>query len=173
MVVFERHHRLPHIGVGRFLLPSGEIIFILYIMEVGQGSRSLERRGGYDLFVFRVPDRTCFNSISMLFCILLLVCFIYSIMSFLFISCVYFCYKLYVLSSCFVCSVKSFHTLLPICFSSYDSSFHMKFHVYRCFEIYVLPCCYVSYIMLLCFQHLRLSAESANHSVIFLSQQIS
>jgi len=36
VVVFERRHRLPHSGADGFFLPGGEIIFIVYIMEVGQ-----------------------------------------------------------------------------------------------------------------------------------------
>jgi len=52
MVVFEHRHHLPHVGTGGFLLPGREIIFILYIIEVGQGSGSLERRGVYNLFIF-------------------------------------------------------------------------------------------------------------------------
>jgi hypothetical protein len=44
--------RLPQAGMGGFLLSGGKIIFILYIIEVGQGSGSLERMGGYDPFIF-------------------------------------------------------------------------------------------------------------------------
>jgi hypothetical protein len=35
VVIFKRRHYLPHAGAGVFLLPGGEIIFVLYIMEVG------------------------------------------------------------------------------------------------------------------------------------------
>jgi hypothetical protein len=47
----EHHAALPY--TGRLLLPSGDIIFILYDMtvEVGQGSGSSERMGGYDRFI--------------------------------------------------------------------------------------------------------------------------
>ena len=44
--------RLPQAGSGGFLLPVGKIVFILYIMEIGQGSASSERTGGYDPFFF-------------------------------------------------------------------------------------------------------------------------
>jgi len=44
--------RLPQAGFGRFLLPGGKIVFILYIMEIGQGSGSSQRMGGYDPFIF-------------------------------------------------------------------------------------------------------------------------
>jgi hypothetical protein len=46
-----RHHCLLH--AGGLLLPGGEIIFILYDMtkEVGPGSGSSERMGGYDRFI--------------------------------------------------------------------------------------------------------------------------
>jgi len=52
VVVIDRCHHLSHEDVGGFLLPGGEIIFIVYIMEVGQGSGSSERMGGYGLFIF-------------------------------------------------------------------------------------------------------------------------
>ena len=44
--------RLPQAGSGGFLFPGGKIVFILYIMEIGQGSGSSERTGGYDPFIF-------------------------------------------------------------------------------------------------------------------------
>ena len=44
--------RLPQAGSDGFLLSGGKIVFILYIMEVGQGSGSSERMGGYDPFIF-------------------------------------------------------------------------------------------------------------------------
>jgi len=44
--------RLPQAGSGGFLLLGGRIVFILYIMEIGQGSGLSERMGGYDLFIF-------------------------------------------------------------------------------------------------------------------------
>jgi hypothetical protein len=71
VVIFERRHCLPH--AGGFLLPGGEIIFILYDMtkEVGQGSGSLKRMGGYDRFIsllfYAFPEHACFSDISMLF----------------------------------------------------------------------------------------------------------
>jgi hypothetical protein len=99
--------------------------------------------------VLRFPDHACFSYISMLFQTLLWVCFVCSVILFLFISCVCFCYKIYAMSTCFVDSVKLFRTLLPVCFSSSVTSFHMLSHVYRCYRIYVLPCCYASYIMFL------------------------
>jgi hypothetical protein len=40
--------RLPQAGSGGFFLPGEKIVFILYIMEIGQGSGSSERMGGYD-----------------------------------------------------------------------------------------------------------------------------
>jgi hypothetical protein len=100
---------------------------------------------------YAFPEHACFSDISMLFQTLLWVCFVCSVISFLFISCVCFCYKIYVMSVCFVDSVKLFHTMLSVCFSSSVMSFYMLSHVYRCYEICVLPYCYASYILLSCF----------------------
>jgi len=44
--------RLPQAGSGGFFLSGGKIVFILYIMKIGQGSGSSERMGGYDPFIF-------------------------------------------------------------------------------------------------------------------------
>ena len=48
VVIFERRHCLPHADVGKFLLPGEEIIFVVYIIEVGQGLGSSERMRGYN-----------------------------------------------------------------------------------------------------------------------------
>ena len=95
--------RLPQAGSGGFLLPGGKIVFILYIMEVGQGSGSSERMGGYDPFIFLLCFvflfiRTCCSSVFILLRILSWLCFICSTMSFLFLSYICFWYKIYVVS---------------------------------------------------------------------------
>jgi hypothetical protein len=102
--------------------------------------------------VLRFLDHACFSSISMLFQMLLWVCFVNSVISFLFIFRGWFYYKIYAMSACFVGSVKLFHTLLSVCFSSSVMSFYMLSHVYRCYEIYILHYCYASYILLSCFK---------------------
>jgi hypothetical protein len=104
------------------------------------------------LAALRFLDHACFSGISMLFQTLLWVCLVCSVISFLFISYVYFCYKIYVMSACFIGSVKLFHTLLSVCFNSYVMLFHMLSHVYCCYEIYVLSYCYASFILLSCFK---------------------
>jgi len=62
--------RLPQAGSGGFLLPGGKIVFILYIIEIGQGSGSSERMGGYDPFIFLL----CFVFLFVHVAVVCLVC---------------------------------------------------------------------------------------------------
>jgi hypothetical protein len=124
--------------------------------EVGQGSGSSERMGGYDWFisllfyVFQIMlvsvvypccFKRCYESVSFVqlyhFCLYSMSVSAIRYMSYLLVSLVQ--------SSCV-------HTLLSVCFSSYVLSFHMLSHVYCCYEISVLPYCYASYILLSCFK---------------------
>ena len=63
-------------------------------------------------------------------------------MLFLFLFYICFCYKIYVLSACFIVSIKTFHMLLSICFSSGSiMSFHILLSYVSVVLFHCLTCC--------------------------------